>query len=76
MPFYLFRINRSNKKAVAEANKYFFIGGCVALFVSFILNLFVIAVYANTFYETTNQQAYNICSTAGSIYTEDFFSGP
>lgn len=49
-------INRSNKKEVKEANKYFFIESSIALFVSFLINVFVVAVFAQAFYQKTNAQ--------------------
>ncbi|XP_053311766.1 natural resistance-associated macrophage protein 2 [Spea bombifrons] len=54
-------INRSNKKEVREANKYFFIESSIALFVSFIINVFVVAVFAEAFYGKTNIEVYNEC---------------
>ncbi len=68
------RIDRSNTKAISEANKYFTIEGCIALFVSFILNVFVVCVFANGLYGTTCQDAYDACNATGSIYTEEFSS--
>lgn len=47
-------INRNNKKEVKEANKYFFIESTIALFVSFLINVFVVAVFAQAFYKKTN----------------------
>lgn len=47
-------INRSNKKEVKEANKYFFIESSIALFISFLINVFVVAVFAQAFYQRTN----------------------
>ena len=35
---------------VTEANKYYFIEAAIALFVSFLINLFVVAVFAEGFY--------------------------
>lgn len=49
-------INRNNKKEVKEANKYFFIESTVALFVSFLINVFVVAVFAQAFYQKTNSK--------------------
>lgn len=66
------RIDRYDKRAVAEANRYFMIEGCIALFVSFILNLFVIGVFANSLYNITYGQAYETCQAADSIYTNEF----
>ncbi|KAM6100963.1 natural resistance-associated macrophage protein 2 isoform 1-T1 [Pterocles gutturalis] len=48
------QVNRANKKEVREANKYFFIESCIALFVSFIINIFVVTVFAEAFYDKTN----------------------
>ncbi len=39
-------IDRQKKSAVREANKYFFIESAIALFVSFLINVFVVAVFA------------------------------
>lgn len=49
-------VNRSNKKEVKEANKYFFIEASIALFISFLINVFVVAVFAEAFYQKTNNQ--------------------
>lgn len=49
-------INRNNKKEVKEANKYFFIESSIALFVSFLINVFVVAVFAQAFYHKTNSE--------------------
>ena len=51
-----FRIDRQNPRAVSEANKYFLIESCIALFISFILNLFVITVYGHNFYGVTYEE--------------------
>lgn len=37
-----------------EANKYFFIESTIALFISFLINVFVVAVFAQAFYKKTN----------------------
>ncbi|KAI4576787.1 hypothetical protein MJT46_002622 [Ovis ammon polii x Ovis aries] len=50
------QVDRASKQEVQEANKYFFIDSCIALFVSFIINIFVISVFAEAFFEKTNQQ--------------------
>lgn len=49
-------INRNNKKEVKEANKYFFIESSIALFISFLINVFVVAVFAQAFYQKTNNE--------------------
>uniref|UniRef100_A0AAR2IMT7 Solute carrier family 11 member 2 n=1 Tax=Pygocentrus nattereri TaxID=42514 RepID=A0AAR2IMT7_PYGNA len=48
------QIDRANNREVKEANKYFFIEASIALFVSFLINLFVVAVFAEAFYGKTN----------------------
>ncbi|XP_062975802.1 natural resistance-associated macrophage protein 2 isoform X2 [Elgaria multicarinata webbii] len=55
------QVNRANKKEVSEANKYFFIESCIALFISFIINLFVVAVFAQAFFGKKNIDAHNLC---------------
>lgn len=39
-----------------EANKYYFIESSIALFVSFLINVFVVAVFAQAFYQKTNHE--------------------
>lgn len=50
------QVNRAKKQEIREANKYFFIESCIALFVSFIINVFVVSVFAEAFFGKTNQQ--------------------
>ncbi|XP_036229346.1 protein Malvolio isoform X2 [Bactrocera oleae] len=54
-------IDRRQPKKVSEANFYFFIEASVALFVSFIINLFVVAVFAHGMYGKTNQDVLDVC---------------
>lgn len=49
-------MDRKNKDEVREANKYFFIEACVALLCSFIINVFVVSVFAEGLYNVTNQE--------------------
>lgn len=53
-------VDRSNKKEVTEANKYFFIEASMALFVSFLINVFVVAVFAEAFYGRTNSEVVSV----------------
>lgn len=39
-----------------EANKYYFIESSIALFISFLINVFVVAVFAQAFYQKTNSE--------------------
>lgn len=57
-------VDRSNKKDVKEANKYFFIEASMALFVSFLINVFVVAVFAEAFYGQTNEEVVSISAAA------------
>uniref|UniRef100_A0A8C9X3S6 Solute carrier family 11 member 2 n=1 Tax=Sander lucioperca TaxID=283035 RepID=A0A8C9X3S6_SANLU len=65
-------VDRSNKEEVKEANKYFFIESTVALFVSFLINVFVVAVFAEAFYGRTNQEVYSVCNQTGSPHLDIF----
>ncbi|XP_059393116.1 natural resistance-associated macrophage protein 2 [Carassius carassius] len=65
-------INRANKKEVKEANKYYFIESSIALFVSFLINVFVVAVFAEAFYGKTNMEVSLQCNETGSAHSELF----
>ncbi|XP_075880578.1 natural resistance-associated macrophage protein 2-like [Nelusetta ayraudi] len=65
-------VNRNNKKDVKEANKYFFIESTIALFISFLINVFVVAVFAQAFYKKTNMEVNQLCNQTGSPHTDLF----
>ncbi|XP_020498020.1 natural resistance-associated macrophage protein 2 isoform X2 [Labrus bergylta] len=65
-------IDRKNKNEVKEANKYYFIESTIALFVSFLINVFVVAVFAQAFYNKTNMQVNEECNATGSPHTDLF----
>ena len=44
-------VDRSSSKKVSEANFYFFIESAIALLVSFVINLFVVCVFAEAFFD-------------------------
>ncbi|KAG6611975.1 Metal Ion (Mn2 -iron) Transporter (Nramp) Family [Phytophthora cinnamomi] len=46
------QVNRQNVRKVREANKYFAIESAIALFVSFLINLAVLAVFAKGFFSS------------------------
>ena len=46
-------VDRRKPKEIKEANMYFFIESAMALFVSFIINVFVVSVFAEGFYGKT-----------------------
>ncbi|XP_013399116.1 natural resistance-associated macrophage protein 2-like [Lingula anatina] len=54
-------IDRSKRENVREANMYYFIEAGVALFVSFLINVFVTSVFAEGFYGKTAQDIYQGC---------------
>ncbi|XP_051817561.1 natural resistance-associated macrophage protein 2 isoform X3 [Antechinus flavipes] len=66
------QVNRANKREIQEANKYFFIESCIALFVSFIINVFVVSVFAQAFFNQTNMQVREICINSSSPHSDLF----
>lgn len=60
-------VDRSNRNEVKEANKYFFIESTIALFLSFLINMFVVAVFAEAFYQRTNTEVVSIWSPSPYI---------
>ncbi|XP_073822823.1 solute carrier family member malvolio isoform X2 [Musca autumnalis] len=54
-------VDRRQPTKVREANFYFFIEASVALFVSFIINLFVVAVFAHGMFGKTNADVLQVC---------------
>ncbi|KAM8982477.1 natural resistance-associated macrophage protein 2-like isoform 2-T2 [Sarcophilus harrisii] len=66
------QVNRANKREIREANKYFFIESCIALFVSFIINVFVVSVFAEAFFNQTNMQVREICLNSSSPHSDLF----
>lgn len=54
-------IDRTKKEKVRDANLYFFVEAAIALFVSFVINVFVVAVFANGLYQTTNNELVIAC---------------
>ncbi|XP_015750918.1 PREDICTED: natural resistance-associated macrophage protein 2-like [Acropora digitifera] len=55
-------VDRNDPKAVKEANMYYFIESAIALFVSLIINIFVVAVFAEAFHGKTYAQVYPQCN--------------
>ncbi|KAF7659632.1 hypothetical protein LDENG_00295020 [Lucifuga dentata] len=66
------QIDRNNKKEVKEANKYFFIESSIALFISFLINVFVVAVFAEAFYNKSNMEVNAECNATGSPLADLF----
>ncbi|KAF5922585.1 hypothetical protein HPG69_017958 [Diceros bicornis minor] len=57
-------IDRARRADIREANMYFLIEATIALSVSFLINLFVVAVFGQAFYQQTNQAAFNVCDNS------------
>lgn len=53
-------VDRRQPQKIREANYYFFIEAVVALSVSFVINLFVVAVFAHGMYGQTNKDVASI----------------
>lgn len=65
-------VDRRKPEKVREANKYFFIEACIALFVSFIINIFVVSVFAKGLYMKTNEDVYDQCVSSNNIHYDIF----
>jgi len=62
-------VDRNNVNKVREANKYFFIEAAIALFISFLINVFVVAVFADGFYSGYNQTSlYDQCNNSDAAF--------
>lgn len=53
-------VDRKQPSKVREANFYYFVESCVALFISFIINVFVVSVFGHGMYGKTNQDIVSI----------------
>jgi len=69
-------IDRSKKREVREANFYFFIEATIALFVSFLINVFVVSVFAEGLYNKTNGEIYSECVAMNNSHAEQFLPQP
>ena len=65
-------IDRTKKEKVKEANFYYFIESAIALLVSLVINIFVVAVFAQGLYGKTNEQVRESCERAGSNHSDSF----
>lgn len=54
-------VNREDRNAVREANFYYFIECAIALFISLLINIFVVAVFAHGLYGKTNREVIKLC---------------
>lgn len=60
-------VDRKKKKNVEEANFYFFIESGIALLCSFVINLFVVAVFAHGLFHKTNYEVRQSCDARPEI---------
>ncbi|XP_074154829.1 natural resistance-associated macrophage protein 1 isoform X2 [Sminthopsis crassicaudata] len=65
-------IRRSQRQEVQEANMYFLIEASIALFISFLINLFVMAVFGQAFYQQTNQTVHDVCANGSLPFYTSF----
>jgi NRAMP (natural resistance-associated macrophage protein)-like metal ion transporter len=63
------KVDRHQPSKVKEANYYFFIEAAIALFISFLINVFVVAVFAHGLNGKTNEDVINECVNK-TIYEE------
>ena len=61
-------VDRSKHHLVKEANMYYFIESAIALFVSFLINVFVVAVFASGLYSKTNDDVHQMCVQSNNRY--------
>uniref|UniRef100_A0A670YDK9 Natural resistance-associated macrophage protein 1 n=1 Tax=Pseudonaja textilis TaxID=8673 RepID=A0A670YDK9_PSETE len=66
-------VDRANQKAVKEANMYFLIESTIALFVSFLINLFVMSVFGQAFFQHSNQEAHDVCANQSLFLNQSIF---
>ncbi|XP_035741843.1 protein Malvolio-like isoform X3 [Vespa mandarinia] len=57
-------IDRRQSAKVKDANMYYFIEASIALLVSFIINVFVVSVFAHGLYNKTNEDIYDTCKAS------------
>ncbi|CAG9534113.1 unnamed protein product [Cercopithifilaria johnstoni] len=66
-------INRKKKACVEEASFYFFVESGIALLCSFIINVFVVAVFAHGLYGKTNYQIRENCDARKGVMDPTVF---
>ena len=65
-------MDRQKPNVVRQANMYFFIESAIALFVSFIINVFVVSVFASGLYGKTNAMIHQECVEANNSHANVF----
>uniref|UniRef100_A0A0P6HKC5 Natural resistance-associated macrophage protein n=1 Tax=Daphnia magna TaxID=35525 RepID=A0A0P6HKC5_9CRUS len=64
------KVDRKDKHSVQQANMYFFVESCIALLISFIINIFVVCVFAYGLFGKTNQDVQDLCANSTSSSSE------
>uniref|UniRef100_A0A6M2DXH6 Putative mn2+ and fe2+ transporter of the nramp family n=1 Tax=Xenopsylla cheopis TaxID=163159 RepID=A0A6M2DXH6_XENCH len=64
-------VDRRRPEKVRDANYYFFIEAAIALFISFIINVFVVAVFAHGLFQTTNREILDTCQNSAPYIREE-----
>ena len=59
-------------KVARPANKYFFIESSIALFISFLINVFVVSVFAEGLYGKTNNDVHELCIGSNNSHADIF----
>ncbi|EFA04852.1 protein Malvolio isoform X1 [Tribolium castaneum] len=65
-------IDRTKPEKVRDANLYFFVEAAIALFVSFVINVFVVAVFAHGLFHKTNKEVHTLCTKYPSVNASIF----
>ena len=65
-------VDRNKLTKVKEANLYYFIESAIALFVSLLINVFVVSVFASGLYNKTNNEVHQSCIDANSTHADIF----
>ena len=65
-------IDRKNNVSMSRANLYFFVESAIALFVSFLINVFVVSVFASGLYGKTNYEIHSECIHANNSHADVF----
>ena len=66
-------VDRSKTHLVKEANMYYFIESGIALFISLLINVFVVAVFASGLYQRTNGEVYDMCLKSNNRYSDAMY---
>lgn len=66
------RVDNRNRAETKDANRYVLIESSIALFVSFLINLSVTAVFAKGLFGKTNDYVYELCISKGNMSYIDY----